>query len=302
MNGPHSNSFKDKITSYETVFMSPLDLNFMRKTYFIFFLFLFSACSSSEENDSERARLQNAKGEYLYRRHHEYLFKPALPVKNIAPTYPWENFSSHKVTKEFFRCKGSSLNPPRLIQQGKEIVRFADCGGSDKHSLPLRNGKEFIYPILIDLLNYIQDKSDKRVVVTSGHRCPEHNAYVDSSKENQASKHMIGAEVSFYVQGWEDQPLKVIQLIQNYYLERPQYKDLKDFQHFVRYEKGNTNVSTNPWMNKEIFIKLFNKKEGRNFDNRHPYPYISIQVRYDTASQEKVIYTWEKANRNFLRK
>lgn len=138
-------------------------------------------------------------------------------------------------------------------------------------------------------------------MITSGHRCPEHNTYVDPSPENQTSKHMIGAEVSFYVQGYEDKPEKIIKLIQTYYLETSKYRGLKEFQEFKRYEKS-TLVSSSPLMNKEIFIKFFKKKEGRNFDNRHPYPYINIQVRYDWDHHEKVTYTWDKANKNLLRK
>ena len=63
-----------------------------------------------------------------------------------------------------------------------------------------------------------------------------------------------------------------------------------------------TGILTAPWYNKEIFIKLYKKKEGRNFDNRHPYPYISIQVRFDTELNERVIYSWDKAYKNYLRK
>lgn len=274
----------------------------LRYLHLLIAITLFSSCSSSEDSESERARMQNATGEYIYRHHNEYLFKLEPPVKANPGLYPWESLSSRKITKDYFRCKGSSLNPPHVVQQKGEQVRFFDCGGAEKHSLPLRDQKEFIYPILIDLLNYIQDKSGKKVVITSGHRCPEHNTYVDASNENQASKHMIGAEVAFYVQGWEEKPDQVIKLIQNYYLEMPKYAGLKDFQAFDRYTKENKNVSTPPWMNKEIFVKIFQKKEGRNFDNRHPYAYISIQVRYYRETQEKVIYTWEKANRNFLRK
>ena len=270
--------------------------------YFFSLLLIFSGCSSSDDAEKERARLQNASGEYIYRIHNENLFKIDPPVRSFPDLYPWESNYSNKITKDYFRCKGSSLNPPLIVQQKEEIVRFFDCGGSEKHSLPLRNQKEFIYPILIDLLNYIKDKSEKKVVITSGHRCPDHNTYVDPSKENMASKHMLGAEVAFYVQGLEEYPEKVIELIQEYYKEKPQYKGLKEFQEFQRYDKKNVNVSTLPWMNKEIFVKLFRKKEGRNFDNRHPYPYVSIQVRYDTTNQERVSYTWEKANGNFQRK
>jgi hypothetical protein len=99
----------------------------------------------------------------------------------------------------------------------------------------------------------------------------------------------------------EDQPEAIVKIIQNFYKESPRYKGQKDFEDFKRYEKDDTNVSTQPWFNKEVFIKVFNKKEGRNFDNNHLYPYLSIQVRYDRDTNEKVIYTWIKANRNFYR-
>ena len=267
-------------------------------------ILLCCSCSSQEERTQDHLRAQNMKGEYIYRKHNEYLFVPPLPEKIISGTYPWDKriAGNHsKITKEFFRCKGSHLNPPRIVPEKEEIVRYYDCGGAEKHSLPLRDGKEFIYPILVDLLNHIQAKTGKRVVITSGHRCPEHNTYVDSSRENQYSKHMIGAEVSFYVQGMEDHSEIIIQHLQDYYKEHSKYKGQKDYQTFRRYEKEDTDVSTSPWYNKEVFIKLYKKKEGRNFDNRHPYAYISIQVRYDIDLQEKVIYTWDKANRNYHR-
>lgn len=267
-----------------------------------FLLVVLSGCSSSEER--EGSRLQSPKGEAVNRMHHEYLSVDP-PVKVEPPSYPWEKMNSGHfppITKEFFRCKGSHLNPVHLVQKKNEIERYFDCGGADKHSLPLREQKEFIYPILIELLNHIQSRTNKRVVITSGHRCPEHNNYVDPSIENQASKHMIGAEVSFYVQGMEDNPQRIIQEIMEFYKNSPRTQGQKEYEVFLRYEKEDTNVSTPPWYNKEVFIKLFKKKEGRNFDNRHPYPYIDIQVRHDRDLDERVVYTWEKANRNFYRK
>lgn len=261
-------------------------------------VFLALGCSSSEDR-----RESSVKGEYIYRLHRESLFTPDPPQKKSPEAYPWEEgMISHlpKITKEYFRCNGSSLNPMRIIPGDGEPQRLQDCGGTDKHSLPLRDNKEFIYPILIELLNAIQTKSQKRVVITCGHRCPDHNSYSDPSA--RFSKHMIGAEVSFYVQGWEERPEAVVALIQDYYKDSPRYRDKKEYIDFQRYEKGDTDVSTLPWYNKEVFIKIYKKREGRDFDNRHPFPYISIQVRYDRDLTEKVIYTWEKANRNYLRK
>jgi len=277
------------------------------KTFIYFICILFGACTLSCQDQTEKDTIKtlSQKAEYIYRTHDEYLFIPPSPVPQAAPLYPWEIglVGNHpKITKEFFRCKGSNLNPVHIVQGKTDVERFFDCSGSEKHSLPLRDGKEFIYPILIDLMNYIQSKTGKRVVITCGHRCPDHNIYSDASPSNQTSKHMIGAEVSFYVQGLEEKPESVVKHLQDYYTTNPKYKDQKDFIEFKRYEKEDTDVSTKPWYNKEIFIKLFQKKEGRNFDNRHPYPYISVQVRFDADTGKKVIYTWKDANQNFLRK
>lgn len=256
-----------------------------------------SGCSSSSSPSPA------TKGEYIFRRHEESLVQvePMVPIKKIS--YPWEEdrqCQHPKITKDYFRCKGSSLNPVHLFQKEKEIVRFYDCGGTQRHSLPLRDQKEFIYPILIELLNYIQIQTGKRVVVTCGHCCPEHNSYLNPSSSNQTSKHMLGAEVDFYVQGMEQRPEKIVDYIFTYYKEQEKYKGLKEYQEFKRYEtdKNGTNFS---WYNKEIFIKILQKNEGRDFDNRHPYPYICIQVRHDWDLDEKVNYSWDKAFRNFLR-
>lgn len=272
---------------------------------FLLLIFFLNSCSSQEEADQEKLRKLTQKGEFIYRVHDEFLFAAAPPKPQPHEPYSWEKRTvgnSPKITKEYFRCKGSSLNPVKTYQRKEQLESFYDCSGSDKHSLPLRDGKEFIYPILVDLLNYLQSKTSKRIIITSGHRCPDHNIYCDPSPQNQFSKHMIGAEVSFYVQGLENKPEIILSHIQNYYKETAKYKDKKDFD-FKRWEKmDEMNVSTPPWFNKEIFVKLFKKNEGRNFDNRHPYPYISIQVRYDLDKNEKIIYTYQQAHHNFLRK
>jgi len=225
-----------------------------------------------------------------------------VPLKRVA--YPWEEAwlcRYPKVTKDFFRCQGSHLNPPHLVQKNKEIVRIYDCGGCQKHSLPLKDQKEFIYPILIDLINYLQTKTGKRVVITCGHCCPDHYAYLDPLSANKFSKHMLGAEVDFYIEGMEQEAKQVIDYILGYYREELKYKGLKEFEEFKRDEKNERNQTTLPWYNKEIFVKLFQKNEGRDIDNRHPHPYISIQVRYDWDRKEQVTYSWDKAFHNFYR-
>lgn len=264
---------------------------------------IFTGCSS--DAGKKNKNIVHVNGEYIYRLQHEKQFVPEPPEKTLRETYPWEKTAAGhlpQITKEYFRCKGSSTNPVRTVMKNGDLVRYYDCGGSEKHSLPLKDNKEFVYPILIDLLNYIQRKTSRRVVITSGHRCPEHNVYVNAEKVNVQTKHLMGAEVSFYVQGMENQAEKVVKIIQQYYRETPHYQKQKDFIEFQRYEKSDTDVSTQPWFNKEIFIKYYTRKEGRDFDNRHPYPYISLQVRYDRDLNEKVVFTWPKGYNNYFRK
>jgi hypothetical protein len=271
------------------------------KGFFIFLIVCLQGCSNSSSSLPSRSSL---KGEYVFRLHDES-FMHVEPMASLerAP-YPWEEdrlCHYPKITKDFFRCRGSSLNSVHLVQKENEVVRYYDCGGAQKHSLPLRDQKEFIYPILIDLLNYIQIQTGKRVVITCGHCCPDHNLYVDPSSSNHTSKHTLGAEVDFYVQGMEQEAERIVRLIIAYYQEQPKYKGLKEYEEFKRYEKGDTNVVHQPWYNKEIFIKLFNKNEGRDFDNRHSYPYVSLQVRYDWDLNKRVTYSWDNAFRNFHR-
>lgn len=243
-------------------------------------------------------------GEYIFRQSTDRQFPIPEQVALQTKSYPWEEGKVGrlpKITKEFFRCKGSSLNPSRTEVVNGENVTYYDCGGADKHSLPLFDGKENVYPVLIDLLNYIQSVTKKRVIITSGHRCPDHNNYLDASTAAQMTKHTIGAEVSFYVLGFEDKPESIVKIIQSYYAQDPLVKNDKKYTEFKRYEKTDTDVVTPPWMNHEIFVKLYRKKEGRNHDNRHPYPYLSIQVRFDRKKNERVVYSWDKAYNNFLR-
>jgi len=274
----------------------------MHFLYFcFFFVFVLQSCKSSFKSKS----LSVTKGEYIYRQYNEELFSVEPIVEIKRDLYPWEAGKASrfpKITKEFFRCKGRLLNPVRIEQKGSEILRYYDCGGTQRHSLPIRDRQEFVYPILIDLLNYLQATTGKKVMITSGHCCPEHNVYLDSSPFNQTSKHLLGAEVDFYIEGMECEPEKIIELVQEYYLQDSKYKDLKEYIVFERFKSDKTNVRTPPWFNKEIFVKLVQSTEGRDYDNRHSYPYISVQVRYDWDLQEKVVYSWDKSFRSFYRR
>lgn len=263
------------------------------------------SCSTSHDSDDPSSRSNNQKGEYIYRKHNEVFFNVPPPERTLQKPHSWQYASQNnlpEVTKEFFICKGNILNPPHNVKQNNNTENIYDCAGCQTHTLPIRNGKEFIYPILIELLNFIQDTTKKRIVITSGHRCPAHNTYVDMAVSNQYSKHTIGAEVDFYVEGMETEPNKIVDIIQQYYTTNPQYQGKKEYEIFTRYDKGDANVSIMPWFNKEVFVKIYSKTEGRNFDNNHPHPYIAIQVRHDRDLNEKSHILMGKSYQKLLQK
>ena len=212
------------------------------KCQFLVFLvpFFFLGCHSNESESKSKHLLK----EVIVRHSEEHYFILDKPLHKKRVDYPWdESFTGSypRITLDFFRCKGTVLNPVITVaKELKEPARYYDCGGVSKHGLPLKEGNEFIYPILLKLLNYIQLVTGKRVVITSGYRCPKHNLYVDSAVYNQISKHMIGAEVDFYVQGLEEDPKFIVELIFRYYQEF--YLNNKVYQEFKRYTKSDTNV------------------------------------------------------------
>ena len=271
----------------------------------IFLLLFLSACSGLELSEQEKLRKAHAKEEFILRSHDEFSFLIHPPSYRTRRKYPWEhNYVGNfpKITKEFFRCKGKSTNPER-IDWGEfdEEVHLFDCGGGSRHSLPIRDKREFIYPVLIEILNYIQARTSKKVMITCGHRCPQHNLYAALPTESQTSKHMVGAEVDFYVAGLENDAEGVIDLIFRFYRENARYRGLGEFEVFERFDSGDTDVSTAPWYNREIFVKLYKRGEGRDLDNDHPYPYISIQMIRDRDKNKRVSYTWPYAHKGYHR-
>lgn len=263
---------------------------------------LFSSCSGGlEQSEYQKNREANAVEEKIYRLDKDQFLKVSKPQIQSPDAYPWEvkqvaNLSY--ITKEFFRCKGDPSNPS---YQTESKERLFDCNGFQRHSLPLKEGEEYVYPILIDLLNYVQNTLESKVVITCGHRCPQHNRYSDSSEHNGYSKHMIAAEVDFYVEGFEKKPEVVVDFLKEYYLQDPDTCENPAYTLFKRYAKGDSHVSTQPWYNHEVYIKICREGECRDFDNRHGYPYISIQVRNDRSSNSRVTYTWEQAFYSYLR-
>lgn len=256
-----------------------------KQGFLLFILSTLVACSGLEQSEEKKIREHNLTIAPIQRQSNETLFNFPAPTLKAREPYPWESrhIGSHlRITKEFFRCHGKPLNTPIQIQRQSDFIYHLDCAGIETHSLPLKEGKEFIYPILIDLLNHLQSVLNKKVIVTCGHRCPSHNLYADPSPKSQSSKHLIGAEVDFYVEGLEYNPQVVIAALQQYYSE-------------PMHTQGST------WRNKEVAITLYQANEGRDLDNNHPYPYISIQVLYDRETGTPVQYNWHKAHNGYIK-
>lgn len=246
----------------------------------IFLLLFLVACSPGQ---MRRKRTDNARATTITRQSDEKRYPLPTPVLHKRAPYPWEHTIA-PLTLEHFRCHGNPLNPP--LQRGD--VYHADCNGA--HSLPIREEQEFIYPPILPLLNHLQDTLQTPVTITSGHRCPTHNTYLDP--ENASSKHQIGAEVTFLIPHLP--PETILEALFLYF-------DPRGEEAFSRWDPEKTNVSTPPWYNKYVFIKLFLPDEGRDLDNSHPHPYIAIQVRRDPTTNQPVSYSWPEAQRRFWR-
>jgi len=257
---------------------------------FSLFAILISGCSGLKHSESKKRRQINLVVEPIKRQSHEKTLSFSAPKPTPKnERYPWQHRyigSLRRITKEHFRCKGDPLNfPVRVVSESNQVTYQMDCGRIGRHSLPLREGKEFIYPILIHLLNTIQEQTGKRVVITSGHRCPTHNSYVDPSKKNRLSKHLMGAEVDFYVEDLEYGTEKVLQVLQGVYQEDPEFKELKE--------------GLNQWQNKEVRITLHSSQDRRNKDNGHAYPYFTIEVLYDREAKKPVHFSWQQGYNAF---
>lgn len=277
-------------------------MNFLKSSLLSCFLLLGACSGGLRQSEYQKVRQANQVTDKILRKSQDVLLHQEVALEQEPEPYPWQLEKSTEelplITKEFFRCRGDFTNPSYSLNPGERLL---DCPGALRHSLPIKEGQEHIYPILIDLLNYLQSTLKKKVVITCGHRCPKHNRYSDPSETNRTSKHMIGAEVDFYVLGFEKKPELIVDLLMQYF----QY-DLETIQDpqallFKRYTKSDSFVCTPPWYNNEVYIKIYKEHEGRDLDNQHPYPYISIQVRKDRKTNEKVSYTWEQAFYSYLR-
>lgn len=258
----------------------------MRNLSFTLPLLLLS-CSTADQRVELQRMNNNKSSEKIYRLSHEKVYEERDMELNSRERYPWENETDFPIiTMNTLRCRGDISHKKRI----KDKNEYEDCGGMYHHGLPYVDGQEFVYPVLISLLNKVQNAFNKKVVVTSGHRCPKHNSYLTLGS-SKISKYMIGAKVDFYVEGLEESYEQVIDRIVHLYEgEKEEYSRFKKI-------TGEKNITS--WRNKEIVITASYDGEHKILLNKN-HPVISIEVRYDRDRNERVILDWKKAYQGFI--
>ncbi|MCH9811166.1 hypothetical protein K0U07_00210 [bacterium] len=262
------------------------DHTFMKCGYG-FLLFLLVGCSTADERVQSRRMQNNKSTEKIYRLSHEKVYEEKEQKLVKREPYPWENAADFpKITMNMLRCRGCSSNKERT--RGDKA--FTDCNGMKDHGLPYVDGEEFVYPVLVSLLNKVQNSLNKKVVVTSGHRCPKHNDYLNLGK-SRISKYMIGACVDFFIEGMENDAEQIVEEIISLYKE--------DSDNYCHFTKSKSSKGTPSWRNKEISISI--QKEGEHsILYKKDHPVLSISVRYDRQKGEHVHLDWKHAYQGFI--
>lgn len=235
-------------------------------------------CSGLEQSEQEQIRKVNAKVDPITRFSDEHFYQISFPEKKTEKRAGLKESSSiKKIDKEHFRCKGSLSNKPVVSLEGKTLN---DCEGAYKHSLPIRREKEFIYPALIEVLNFIQNRLSKKVVVLSGHRCIDHLRYVKQDYTPLSFKSLVGAEVRFYVEGAENQLDSIVSAIFSYYdLFFPKDKQMVSF---------TSSPENKVYENKELIVRLIEPNHPEIEEHALSFPYCQIELKFDRELNKKI--------------
>jgi hypothetical protein len=231
--------------------------------YILLFVALVS-CNRVQKRHEKQVRNYYKKVGHISRYKNQRQFSFTVGNPRSAPEYPFSTtnrYGLRKITKELFRCKGSGAS--KLTENGW----LFDCNAIHTHSLPVQDTREFIYQEFLDLLNALQDKTGKRVLVHEGHRCPKHNHYLDSSYKNSFSKHQIAARVTFSLQGYSLP--ETIDVIREYYTScnNPLYIKAEGI-----------------WSNK--YIRVYAMQP------------IALELMFDRDSQKRVEYSYRQAHKS----
>lgn len=256
--------------------------------HLILLAILCCSCDDASSRVKKKRKKNNYVCEKIYRNSDEFFYQEDHLVIAEKTFYPWQSRSNFtQITMNTLRCRGSDSHKSYKI--GKKTVE--DCNGLHDHGLPYKDKQEFVYPVLIDTLNYLQDSLQKEVVVVSGHRCPKHHRYVTRG-QSRLTRYMIGAKVDFYIKGYENDLGKVIETIATRYAN-----DEKRYKEFV---KSAQKDGTYSFRNKELRISYGVNAEAKKFDNVH-FAVISLEVLYDREKDQRVYLEWDQAYKGYIR-
>lgn len=135
---------------------------------------------------------------------------------SLTHQVPWIRYidgkhgTYHTLTRDHFRCKGRGDRAPIALNDGNYLF---DCWGRE-HGLPWIEGREFVEPLLILLLNGVQNELQSPVTIFSGHRCPAHHRYLTQGEGSATDRHLIGAAADFELNGYTQEPQTVVAAIQ----------------------------------------------------------------------------------------
>ena len=266
----------------------------------LFFSFWITAVSCDPDRTTARGWRPKVVRRYPIMRSNQDVEFPLLPPwENEERLYPWDQeqgtvFST--ITKENFRCKGGTHHRLRkLVGANQQVHYIEDCQGGGEHPLPLQEGKEFIYPVLIDLLNHLQKALQARVVITSGHRCPQHQLYISPKCHQAHSKHLIGYAVDFIFDRKSLDVKKTLHAMQKFYAKNNH--GLEDIQFYTLHSDFSVQSHPISFGNQEIRVTFFPADTLIDGDNTHAEPFARIEVLYDRFRKQKVFCSWEKALR-----
>lgn len=265
----------------------------------LFLLALLSALVAGCEQSSPAPQRGVFVGEYIARHASDNLLDLKSPERLQISAYPWDATTRTPlppITKHYFQCRGCLQHPPKMIQRGGESIHLYDCRGGEQHSLPLRDGQEWIAPLLLVMLNFCQERFERPVHITCGHCCLDHRTYLYPHASSEGVGHVLGAEVDFYVEGWESRPERVVQALLEFYRTRWNH-DQHEKGEFSYDEKDGSRF----WKNREVVLSIHAAHLGRDEDNNHSYPYLTIRVRYDKESKDTLKYSWDRALKSYYR-
>lgn len=181
-----------------------------------------------------------------------------------------------EVCEEDFRCRGNPSINKEMIWNN---VLYEDCQGGCLPNCGINTE-------LIELMNELQKKFSRQVVINSGFRCPVHNAYIAAELYNwvdpegrsgnpfevsSRSKHMMGAAADFYIKGYENDPYPIIDSILSIEGLNAERRELYSQNVRQRNREGifiDNYYYYRAYVTPRWWIHPYAENEGRDIDNR----------------------------------